>query len=66
MKTLTEMLREELKMEPECDAEADAMGYDLKVIRDTFKEWLRSVSLCGQFPVIETTRKLLITLVDEP
>lgn len=39
-------------------------------VKGIFKEWLRTVSLGGMtehtLVVIEATRKLLITLVDEP
>ena len=70
MKTLTEMLRDSLKMEPECDAEAQAVEDELTTIKNTFKDWLKTVALGGitqqTLEVIASTRQLLITLVDEP
>ena len=65
MGTLTTMLRDNLKMEPECDAEAKAIEETLHTIKATFKDWLRTVGLPWQMSE-ESTRQLLITLVDEP
>lgn len=73
--TLTEMLRDSLKMEPECDAEALAVEEELSTIKSTFEKWLRTVGLPDYyspnrdgvpFNTTESTRKLLILLVDEP
>lgn len=64
-KSLTMMLRETHGMEPECDAEAKAIEAELQTIKNTVKERLRTVSLphcAGE----ESTRKLLVALVDEP
>jgi len=63
--TLTEMLRTNLGMEPECDTDFQAIEYELCTIKSTFKEWLRTVGLSRQISK-ESTRQLLITLVDEP
>jgi len=63
--TLTEMLRESLKMEPECDAEARANEDMLSTIKLTFKEWLHTVGLTD-YAAPRSVRQLLITLVDEP
>jgi len=63
--TLTGMLRANLYMEPECDAEAEDIKCCLDTIKSTFKEWLETVSLPRQMSE-ESTRQLLITLVDEP
>lgn len=63
--TLTTALRENLGMEPECDTEAQADEDTISVIKSTFKEWLRTVSLPQQMSE-ESTRQLLIVLVDEP
>lgn len=58
MQTITEMLK--------------VLGYseDIELAKRIFKEWLRTVGLSGvtihTAQVIESTRKLLITLVDEP
>ena len=68
--TLTTVLRENLKMEPGSDAEAQACEEELATIKSTFKDWLRTVGLPNQgaalYPVVENARQLLITLVDEP
>lgn len=75
MSTLTEMLMSNLKMEPECDAEALAVEDELSTIKSTFKQWLQSVGLTDyyspnrdgvEFNTTESIRKLLIILVDEP
>ena len=63
--TLTEMLRNNLLMEPECDSEAQAIEDTLTTIKDTFKEWLGTVGL-PLWMTEEATRQLLITLIDEP
>jgi len=56
--TLTEMLKEEmLDPYPEPDA--------VDVVKRIFKDWLRTVGLPSQMSE-ESTRQLLITLVDEP
>lgn len=73
--TLTEMLTSNLKMEPECDADAQAIEDTLTAIKDTLKEWLRTVRLPSydgagkggaMFNTTESLRQLLIALVDEP
>ena len=63
--TLTEMLRTNLGMEPRRDAEAQAIEDELNTIKSTFRDWLRTVGLPYQMSE-ESTRQLLITLVDEP
>ena len=63
--TLTAMLRGNLNMDPESDAEAQATKDTVIAIKSTFKEWLRTVGLPQQMSE-ESTRHLLITLVDEP
>ena len=63
--TLTAMLRGNLWMEPECDAHAQAIEDELNTIKTTLKEWLQTVGLPQQMSE-ESTRQLLITLVDEP
>ena len=65
--TLTEMLDKTLKFErePESEEEAEAIDRELTAIKGTFKDWLRTVRLYGRGPVIESTRRLLITLVDQ-
>ena len=63
--TLTEMLKSSLSMEPESDAHAQAIEDELSTIKSTFKEWLKTVGLPRQMSE-ESTRQLLITLVDEP
>lgn len=69
--TLTTMLRDNLKempevcMEPECDAHTQAIEDELGTIKSTFKEWLKTVGISHQMSE-ESTRQLLITLVDEP
>jgi len=63
--TLTAALRSNLCMEPECDAEAQAIEDTLTTIKSTFKEWLRTVGLSYQMSD-ESTQQLLIALVDEP
>ncbi len=63
--TLTTSLRSNLNMEPENDAQAQAIKDTLDTIKSTFKEWLRTVGLPQQMSE-ESTRQLLITLVDEP
>jgi len=73
--TLTEALRMNLRMEPECDAEAQAIEDTLNTIKSTFNEWLRTVGLPhyhsfdrdgNAFNATESIQKLLIILVDEP
>lgn len=67
--TLTTALRENLKMEPGCDAEAQAIEEELTTIKSTFKEWLRTVGLAqgaSTCVIAENVRRLLIALVDEP
>lgn len=72
--TLTEMLRESLHMEPECDAEAIAIEDTLTTIKTTVAQWLEEVGLPdyfhsdGQYSFNSTvvTRQLLVLLVDEP
>lgn len=75
MKTLTEMLRDSLKMEPECDAEAKAVEDELTLIKTIFKNWLKGVGLPDYdtpdkqgvpFSATDSLRQLLVTLVDEP
>ena len=63
--TLTTMLRDSLYMEPECDADIKAIEDTLNAIKTTFKDWLKVVGLPYQMSE-ESTRQLLITLVDEP
>ena len=63
--TLTEMLRVNLNMDPECDTEAKAIKDTLDTIKTTFKEWLKTVGLPQQMSE-KSTRQLLVTLVDEP
>ena len=63
--TLTAMLRSNLNMEPENDTQAQAIEDTLTGIKSTFKDWLRTVGLPQQMSE-ESTRQLLITLVDEP
>ena len=63
--TLTTMLRDALNMEPQSDAHAQAMEDTLTTIKSAFKDWLRTVGLPQQMSE-ESTRQLLITLVDEP
>ena len=75
--TLTKMLVKALHedLEPESEPEAEAREYYLTTIKDTYKEWLRTVELPDYyvsddhdvtFNATESTRQLLITLVDEP
>lgn len=68
--TLTEMLNKNINFErnPESEGEAEAIDRELTTIKDTFKEWLRTVSLGGveDYGIADDTRNLLITLVDEP
>ena len=61
--TLTAMLRGNLWMEPECGVHA--IEDELNTIKSTIKEWLKTVGLPWQMSE-ESTRQLLITLVDEP
>lgn len=65
--TLTQMLDKSLNFGggPETKCEADATEWELTIIKDVFKDWLRTVGLtdCGS---PEAIRQLLITLVDEP
>ena len=63
--TLTAALRSNLGMEPECDTEAQANEDTLTTIKSTFKDWLRTLYLSHQMSE-ESTRQLLITLIDEP
>ena len=63
--TLTESLRSDLDMEPTCDAEAQAMKDTLMSIKAILKRWLSTVGLPETMDA-EETRRLLITLVDEP
>ena len=63
--TLTRMLRDGLNMEPKCDAEARAIEENLNLIKSVLKKWLRTVGL-PDYVGLPETRKLLITLVDEP
>ena len=63
--TLTKMLRDNLMMEPKSDVAAKAIEDELNTIKATFKDWLRTVGLPRQMSE-ESTRQLLITLVDEP
>ena len=56
--TLTEMLKEEM---------LDPYPYPDAVdkVKQIFKEWLRTVGLPNGM-IVESTRHLLITLIDEP
>ena len=63
--TLTEMLRAAFMVQLESSANAQAIEDDLIFIKTTFKDWLRTVGLPYQMSE-ESTRQLLITLVDEP
>jgi hypothetical protein len=64
--TLNQMLKENMGYEnPECQAEVEAMEQELHTIKSTFKDWLRDVNIPTQMSE-ESTRQLLITLVDEP
>lgn len=56
--TLTKMLRSILY-------EGMNEEYYIEATKNTFKAWLGSAALYGTSPVIETTRKLLIQLIDE-
>lgn len=76
MKTLTEMLDKILNdTPPESQAEKEANYCEIKCIKDTFKEWLKSVGLTDYyqeglhdvtFNATQSIRDLLIILVDEP
>jgi hypothetical protein len=63
--TLTAMLRDNLGMVPVSDAHAQAIELELNIIKSTFKVWIQTVGLHNGM-VVESTRQLLITLVDEP
>lgn len=63
--TLTQMLREALPMEAHNDLEHQTIESTLIDLKNTIKEWLRTVGLPQQMSE-ESTRQLLITLVDEP
>lgn len=63
--TLTTMLRSNLGMEAECDVMVQAIEDEIDTIKSTLKEWLRTVRLPCQMSK-ESTRQLLIILVDEP
>ena len=76
MKTLTKMLtalHEDLPAKSK--VETEFREWYLKIIKDTFKEWLKTVGLPDHinygkggvsFNATESTRKLLITSMDEP
>lgn len=61
--TLTEMLRDNMGMEPECDAEVRAIEDTLSVIKTSVKQWLKSLPLPDY---CEECRSLIVVLVDEP
>ena len=60
---------------PESQPEKEANFYEIKCVKDTIKEWLKSVGLPDYeskskygitFSSTESLRQLLIILVDEP
>ena len=63
--TLTLMLKNSLEMEAVSSIQTQAIEDTLTAIKSTFKDWLRTVGLPQQMSE-ESTRQLLITLVDEP
>lgn len=82
MGTLTEMLRQKLLEacsrglgSEELAMIAELSEPEIVIIKDTFKEWLKTVGLPdywsagrigAQFSTTESLRQLLIALVDEP
>lgn len=64
--TLTDILRRELNMEPECDADARAIENTIDAIKASIKRWLEDVAIGAETHETLEMRNTLIQLVDEP
>jgi len=63
--TLTQMLNNNFCLELEGNSNRQVIEDEISTIKTTIKEWLRTVGL-PEPAQVESTRNLLITLVDEP
>lgn len=67
-KTLTELLRERIcDPDPWTEAQSEADEQEVEAVKEVFKDWLKAIGLPPFYQSSEeSTRQLIITLVDEP